>query len=621
MNKSFNLNSKFKDNHLIDNSKDIISKLKKSFDNSDYISNIIKKYAPTNTNGLRFIVFCEDSEHLSDMQPKVLQWISKAYGKKNRIKSYTILSSLSNNKEELNQFNDNTLKDIKVLFCVNKLNEGLHLKSGVDSCILLRKTNSGICYMQQIGRVFDCSKKVAKPVIFDFVNNIDNIKGQNFTKALNKSKSKTNFVRKNLGLSEINVEPCNYVEIPNLLDRFEELDKITFSRWNEYYNILATYKKHAEYSVNRCYKNYKRKKVANISWIETKGKIVVTVLENPKNYPKRIRDRIYEEMPLLNQYGISIEQLYGWCEYQEELYFKGLLSEEHKKMLANIDFPNLVKTTTRDNYNVWEHNFNHCSKLLIKNYNEFISSVRDFSNQNNDILPNLIHTDIVGEYEDFLFSNVPKKIFDMEVETDEFIYSALTPTNWILKELRTYVSDLDYHTKEQTDLMFKLLKQLNISDSILNNNWKLIEQEFKSIFNLAYVYVKFYELQKAVSRNEFDLDPYTLDTEPKYYDINDDEWEYLKNSNFRVNDFLPCMQIEKEIDRYRLFNILYEVTRRTLYSDENIKDFAILKDLDRFSFFLIRNLVMDSLVKGNSFWFVDEFFKFLQKIDPEYKTY
>ena len=74
------------------------------------------------------------------------------------------------NDEQLNKFQNNS--GLNIIFAVNILNEGVHL-SGVDCVIFLRKTSSNILYNQQLGRVIaDYSNE---PIVFDLVNNIDNL--------------------------------------------------------------------------------------------------------------------------------------------------------------------------------------------------------------------------------------------------------------------------------------------------------------------------------------------------------------------------------------------------------------------------------------------------------------
>lgn len=62
---------------------------------------------------------------------------------------------------------------MKLLYCIDMLNEGVHVED-VDGVILLRPTVSPIIYKQQIGRALSAGKK-KNAVIFDIVLNIENL--------------------------------------------------------------------------------------------------------------------------------------------------------------------------------------------------------------------------------------------------------------------------------------------------------------------------------------------------------------------------------------------------------------------------------------------------------------
>ena len=73
------------------------------------------------------------------------------------------------NANELQQFRyDN---NPAALYCINILNEGVHVK-GVDSIFMLRPTKSPIIFFQQLGRLLSYSRRKDKVVVFDLVNNI-----------------------------------------------------------------------------------------------------------------------------------------------------------------------------------------------------------------------------------------------------------------------------------------------------------------------------------------------------------------------------------------------------------------------------------------------------------------
>lgn len=73
--------------------------------------------------------------------------------------------------------NERALKEFRydnepaTLYCVNILNEGVHVK-GVDSIFMLRPTISPIIFFQQLGRLLSYSRRKDEVVVFDLVNNI-----------------------------------------------------------------------------------------------------------------------------------------------------------------------------------------------------------------------------------------------------------------------------------------------------------------------------------------------------------------------------------------------------------------------------------------------------------------
>ena len=87
--------------------------------------------------------------------------------------SYSIHSNKSKieNKRILKEFRNKTNDETTVLYSVNMLNEGVHVKD-VDALFMLRPTNSPIIYFQQLGRLLSYSRRKEQVVVFDFVNNI-----------------------------------------------------------------------------------------------------------------------------------------------------------------------------------------------------------------------------------------------------------------------------------------------------------------------------------------------------------------------------------------------------------------------------------------------------------------
>jgi len=161
-----------------------IQKLKNRLDKSKGIPKILNKYID-NPNG-KYIVFCKNKNHMEEMVSTVMDWFSKYFAlskNEGEIHAYKVLSEDYESDKKFNMFvEDNSENALKLMFCVNMLNEGLHIKN-VNGVILLRTTTSPIIYYQQIGRAIDAGQK-EKPLILDFVNNFDNVKINSFKSEL-----------------------------------------------------------------------------------------------------------------------------------------------------------------------------------------------------------------------------------------------------------------------------------------------------------------------------------------------------------------------------------------------------------------------------------------------------
>lgn len=120
----------------------------------------------TNREG-KYIVFCKKKRHLREIKNTVIDWFKTA-GFKN-INAYEVYSDYENKDAEYKAFCNDTSHSLKLLFCVNMLNEGLHLEN-ISGVLLLRPTRSMLVFLQQIGRAIEANN-TNTPVIIDAVNN------------------------------------------------------------------------------------------------------------------------------------------------------------------------------------------------------------------------------------------------------------------------------------------------------------------------------------------------------------------------------------------------------------------------------------------------------------------
>ena len=115
-------------------------------------------------------MFCSNIEHLREMQSKAKEWFGKIDSEPH---IYTAYSEDPTTSKEFQNFKQDDSNHLKLLYAIDMLNEGIHVDD-VSGVILFRPTVSPIIYKQQIGRALAAGKNNV-PVIFDIVNNIENL--------------------------------------------------------------------------------------------------------------------------------------------------------------------------------------------------------------------------------------------------------------------------------------------------------------------------------------------------------------------------------------------------------------------------------------------------------------
>lgn len=119
----------------------------------------------------KYLVFCKKKRHLQEIKETVVGWFRTA-GCKN-INAYEVYSDYENKDAEYKAFCDDKSHNLKLMFCVDMLNEGLHLEN-ISGVLLLRPTRSSIVWLQQIGRAIEANN-TNTPVIIDAVNNFSSV--------------------------------------------------------------------------------------------------------------------------------------------------------------------------------------------------------------------------------------------------------------------------------------------------------------------------------------------------------------------------------------------------------------------------------------------------------------
>ena len=142
--------------------------LRRALEKADGLDVVFEKHI-TEKSG-KYIVFCANYEHLRAMVDMVPEWFSRIDETPH---IYSAYSSDPETSQAFADFKADKSNHLKLLFCIDMLNEGVHVDD-INGVILLRPTVSPIIYKQQIGRALSANKK-KHAVIFDIVLNIENL--------------------------------------------------------------------------------------------------------------------------------------------------------------------------------------------------------------------------------------------------------------------------------------------------------------------------------------------------------------------------------------------------------------------------------------------------------------
>ena len=372
--------------------------MKNKLDKSKGIPQILKKYLNENTND-KFIIFCKNIEHLNEMKGVVIDWFKKSKVTKN-VNTYIAYSKYNSTDKEVENFRNDNSKSVKLLFSIDMFNEGIHIED-VTGVILLRPTSSPIIYYQQIGRAIQVGKENS-PLIFDFVNNFDNIGAENFINDLKEEIDKKNNDNdsidsdKNNSNNKKNIELLEFMifdEMQEAKDLFEQLEDRLMNNWDGMYKKLVEYKE----EFGDCNIPRKNKKNSPLNdWVRhqrikynnnklTKNQIILldkidfvwnsydAQWEN--QYNKLIA--FYEEnrnsnVPTCFKQDKSLAM---WVRTQRKAYINGLISNDKISRLEKIEFSweinNKKWESAFEKLKQYKQEFGNCNVPCEKIYKDF----------------------------------------------------------------------------------------------------------------------------------------------------------------------------------------------------------------------------------------------------------
>lgn len=218
-----------------DNAEKCLDELRRTLEKAEGLDVIFKKHM-TDPHG-KYIVFCSNKEHMDQMM-KHAEWFSKVDKEPHMYSVYSSDPGADKAFKDFKEDNDNN--HLRLLYCIDALNEGIHVDD-ISGVILLRPTVSPIVYKQQIGRALSASKKT-NAVIFDIVLNIENIYSIDSIKE--EMEVATSYYRSLGEVDQIINEKFKIIdEVRNCRELFEKLNDALTATWDMYYASAKQYYK------------------------------------------------------------------------------------------------------------------------------------------------------------------------------------------------------------------------------------------------------------------------------------------------------------------------------------------------------------------------------------------
>lgn len=182
----------------------------------------------------KYIIFCKNKKHLEKIMETVIGWFKTAGCKD--INFYVVHSSYEKKDAEYNDFCEDTSHNLKLLFCVDMLNEGLHLKN-ISGVLLLRPTKSSIVWHQQIGRAIEANNSKT-PVVIDAVNNFSSVgKGMELMEEIREAVSREKESNPNFDDSDFLDLDLFFIteQVKEIQELFAEIEgRLCDNKWEEW---------------------------------------------------------------------------------------------------------------------------------------------------------------------------------------------------------------------------------------------------------------------------------------------------------------------------------------------------------------------------------------------------
>ena len=319
-----------------------LQKLRRALSQADGLEVLFKRYLKADG---KYIVFCSGLAHLREMEERAGEWFAPVDA---GYRIYRVFSENPQSAAEFEAFKEDKSDSLRLLFCIDMLNEGIHL-GDVDGVILMRPTVSPVIYKQQIGRALtvrqraagqepekeapgekgadaaaaeeaadrrDAGKKEESPLILDIVNNFENLHSidsieMEYEQTWWKIAGVTDEMREEGVSAEQSAGAFRIIdETHNARKLFERLQDQLSAGWDAYYEEAKRYR--LEYGNLEVPAKFVAPSGLSLgSWLLTQRRIYMGKI------PGRLEDKQIEK---LNELGICWESYSDrqWDRYYEK---------------------------------------------------------------------------------------------------------------------------------------------------------------------------------------------------------------------------------------------------------------------------------------------------------------
>ena len=216
--------SNLNDNNLKEELTKKLELAKRRLEKAEKLDELFFKYMKKKDS--KNIIFCKDKKHMDKMIEEAYKWFSKVNPE---MDIYSVYYGNNKNEEVLKSFYYSNNNHLKLLFCIDMLNEGFH-DPNIDNIIMLRSTISPNLFIQQLGRGLALGNNSV--TIYDIVNNSRSNK--DIKVFLDKVRKKREQLIKE---NKINEEELKKIESFEVLEEVREV----FDTLNDIEDMLQTY--------------------------------------------------------------------------------------------------------------------------------------------------------------------------------------------------------------------------------------------------------------------------------------------------------------------------------------------------------------------------------------------